>query len=161
MSLQKICLRGAHHPIFPLHGLFIYLAVTRSWSVLARAHARAHKCRIHSAGGDDAPATVAAGATFPSSCRSAQRTEELHSPWTRTRPPARAQTGALCAARMWRARPPRHQKHAFRLRLSARICEVCVWRSDASLAPNLAVIPNSAFRDGSPTACAALCVRAP
>ena len=47
MPLMKICLRGAHHTIFPLHHLFIYLAATRPWSV-ARARARARTQMPHS-----------------------------------------------------------------------------------------------------------------
>lgn len=43
MPLKKICLRGAHHTIFPLHHLFIYLAVTRPWSgALPRAPTTTH-----------------------------------------------------------------------------------------------------------------------
>lgn len=91
MSLKNICLRGAHHTIFPLHHLFIYLFSCDESLERARAHTHkhAHKCRIHSAHRDDAPATVATGATF--SLLLLDRTENREAPFTMdTHAPVRA-----------------------------------------------------------------------
>lgn len=82
---------------------------------------------------------------FPSSCRIGQRTEKLHSPWTR----ARARTD--CSA------------HALSTKNthSGSICLLRCVECAGGRRRTASVITNPAFRDESSTACAALCVHAP
>lgn len=157
MSLKNICLREAHHTIFPLHHLFIYLAVTSPWSVRAHTHKHAHKCRIHSAHRDDAPATVATGATF--SLLLLDRTEDREAPFTMdTHAPVRANRRVVHCMNVARtsSAPKMHIPAAF-------VCSDpwSVQVGDGGRPrTKRAVITNSAFRDEFSTACAALCVHA-
>lgn len=159
MPLKKICLRGAHYTIFPLHHLFIYLAVTRPWSV--QAHARPH-----------ADTNTHTNAAF---IQLIEMMPPQRSPRAQLFPPPagsdRGQRSSIHHGRT-RARARKQARWALH-ECSAHVLStknthwgsICLLRSvkcasGRQSCAKRADIPNSAFRDEFSTACAALCVHA-